>query len=237
MSEQSVSNVIQELTRSIRNKLDRLGFLEEEGGAFATGHLPSSGPHAYLCRFYEGLTDVGLEEAEAESERYLPVSYREFLKSHNGAHIVGISLHGATGGQNVRRVGGVGQPVSIRYQNVYYSRPAYIPDGHFGLGAMNGKWFSQGHLYLTSTGEVELINRDYNLIGARWPSFTDFLRQEVPRQLSRFDEAGAEVTAIEPLPGKTEDWEALGKEISDRRKKENTFLGKTIRKINSFRHK
>jgi len=237
LSDEDVANTIEELARIVRNRWDKLGHLEADGGAFATGHVPAVAPQAYLCRFYAGLSAAGLDDAEAESERYLPKQYRDFLRSFNGANIMGIFLYGLTGGQNLREIGGVGQPISIRYQNAFYTRPDYIPEGHFGLGAMNGPRYSQGHLYLTSTGEVELINSDHDLVGERWPSFVAFLKQEVPRQLSRYDDAGQELAGIKRLPGNTDDWEALGKKVSDKRKKEDTVFHKAIRKLGVFREK
>ena len=150
---------------------------------------------------------------------------------------MGISLYGSTGGQNLRDSEGIGQPVSIRYQNAFYTRPEFIPEGHFGFGAMNGPFYSQGHLYLTSVGEVELINRDHDLVAMRWPSLTQFLNQELPRQLSRYDDEGRETGEVTRLPGNTDDWEALGKEKSDRRKREGTVLHKTLSKLSVFRKK
>ena len=238
MSDDDVSYVIKELARSIRDRWDKLGFIESDGDSFATGHTPAVAPYAYLCRFYEGLSDEGLKDAEEESERYLPRPYRDFLETFNGAKIMGISLSGATGGQNHRDTGHrIGQPISVRYHNAFYLRPEYIPEGHFGLGAINGEWYSQGHLYLTSAGEVELFNRDHNLIGAKWRSLAEFLNQEIPRQMTRYDEAGKKIKGIKPLPGNTDDWEELGKEISDKRKREDSLLYRTIRKLGGFQDK
>lgn len=236
-NDDDVAKVVDGIVKTIRDRWDKLGYLETDGCAFATGHVPAIAPHAYLCRLYAGLSDAGLDDAEAECERYLPQTYRDFLKSFNGATIMGISLYGATGGQNLRVAEGVGHPISIRYQNAFYLRPEFIPAGHFGLGAMNGPWYSQGHLYLTSAGEVELINRDHNLIAARWPSFTVFLEQEVLRQMSRYDEAGQETGRFPRLPGNTADWEALGKKTSDDRKKSSTFLNKALCRLRVFRKK
>ncbi|WP_299042127.1 SMI1/KNR4 family protein [uncultured Tateyamaria sp.] len=237
MKDEKVAKVILDLAQEIRSRWDRLGYLETDDGAFATGHVPNVAPHAYLCRFYPGLSDAGLDDAEAESERYLPQPYRDILSSFNGARIMGISLHGATGGQTVRDAEGIGQPISIRYQNVFYTRPEFIPEGHFGLGAMNGPRYSQGHLYLTSVGEVELINRDHDLVAMKWPSLTEFLNQEIARQLSRYDDEGRETGEVPRLPGNTDNWEALGKETSDRRKKEDSVLHKTFTKLSVFRKK
>jgi len=223
------------LKQSLRRKFDPLGCFEADGGGFATGHTPAVAPQAYLCRFYGGLSEEGVDDAEAESERFLPQPYRDFLGFHNGAQILGISLYGATGGRNLRATSGMGQPISIRYQNVFYTRPEYIPEGHFGLGSMNGRWYSQGHFYLTSAGEVELINREHDVTATRWPSFEEFLTQEVHRQMSRYDDAGNEIAEIEPLPGNVTNWEALGKESSDRRKRENSPISKALKGLNVFR--
>lgn len=213
MDAHDISETILELTQLVRGRWDNLGVLEAKNGAFATGHTPFIAPHAYLCRFYAGLSDKELDSAEAESERYLPNSYRALLKIHNGAEIMGISLLGSTGGYNLREAGDtIGQPFSLRQQNAFYFRPDYIPEGHFGIGSMNGERYSQGYLYLTSTGEVELLNSRYNIIGATWPSLSDFLRQETQRQMTLYDDTGALMKGAKKLPGVTDDWERLAKE-------------------------
>lgn len=237
LREEYLTLIIENLVHLIRQRWDKLGCLEANEGAFATGHVPAIAPHAYLCRFYAGLSNVELDDAEVESERYLPPQYRDFLRLYNGGGIMGVSLNGLTGGQNHRKAEGIGQPVSIRYQNAFYLRPDFIPEGHFGLGTMNGPWYSQGHLYLNSLGEVELINSDHDLPAAKWSSFAEFLKQEIPRQLSRYDDEGRDTGIVPVLPGNTDHWEALGKETSDRRKKESTIWNKTVRKINEFRKK
>lgn len=235
LQDDGLTDVIEDLVQVVRNRWDRLGFLETDTGAFATGHIPAVGPHAYLCRFYAGLAEAGLDAAEAESERYLPQPYREFLRSFNGGKIMGVSLYGATGGQNLRIAEGIGQPVSIRYQNAFYLRKEFIPEGHFGFGSINGPRYSQGHLYLTSVGEVELINRDHNLVATRWPSFKAFLEQEFTRQMSRYDDEGRETGEVAKLPGNSENWEALGKESSDRRRKESSVLHRVFRSLRGLR--
>jgi len=203
----------------IRQRWDTLGFVEAEDGGFATGHMPGEAPYAYLCRCYAGLSDEGLACAEEESGRYLPEPYKDFLKVFNGAQIMGISLLGATMGINPRSLDDpIGQPIGIRYQNLYYLRPGYIPEGHFGIGSMNGDWYSQGQLYLTSTGEVELYHRDFDLVGARWPCLSSFLEDEVSRQMTRYRDDGTEIAEVRRLPGDTEDWERLAKQVGDSRK-------------------
>lgn len=231
MADQNLTDIIDVTVRAVRERWDPLGYVEAES-AFATGHTPSVAPMAYLCRFYAGLDDAALGDAEGESERHLPAVYRQFLRAYNGAHVMGVSLMGATGGQNLRdAAAAIGQPVSIRYQNAFYLRPDFIPEGHFGIGTMNGNGNAQGHLYLTSTGEVELINREHNLIAITWPSLADFLSTEIPRQFSRYDAQGNDTGQVARLPGNTQDWEALGKQAADQRKKENSVSHKLMRKL------
>ena len=103
---------------------------------------------------------------------------------------------------------GIGQPISIWYQNAV-ERPNYIPDGHLGIGAINGEWSSQGHLYLASTGEVELYNARFDMIGARWSSLAEFLSEEISRRIALYDEEGREPDKSKRLPGDTGDWERL----------------------------
>ncbi|WP_171208791.1 MULTISPECIES: SMI1/KNR4 family protein [unclassified Ruegeria] len=215
--EPNISEALAHLTAAIRGRWDKLGFFEGEHGSFATGHTPTVAPQAYLCRFYAGLIGDQLAQAEEESDRHLPTQYADFLREYNGASIMGITLFGATGGQYARALDDViGQPISLRYQNAYYLRPDYVPEGHFGIGSMNGEWYSQGQLYLTSAGEVELINKDHDLIGARWSSMAEFLKQEVSRQMKRYDDAGNEITSVKRLPGETSNWEQLAKEVHDK---------------------
>ncbi|MES0862445.1 SMI1/KNR4 family protein [Ruegeria sp. SCPT10] len=218
METKSVLEQTNLVSQMMRERWDALGFVEAEDGGFATGHMPSEAPTAYLCRCYAGLSEEGLVCAEEESGRYLPEPYKDLLRVFNGAQIMGISLLGATMGINPRSLEDpIGQPISISYQNLYYLRPEYIPEGHFGFGTMNGDWYSQGQLYLNSTGEVELYHRDFDLVGASWPSLSRFLEDEVSRQMTRYRDDGTEIAEVSPLPGDTKDWERLAKQAEDSR--------------------
>lgn len=218
--QEELSLVVNDLARAMRDKWDHLGHVNAQSGAFVTGHLPAKGSLAYLCRFYAGLSEDDRRAAEAECDRAIPEPYWQFLRLHNGARLMNISLQGFTGQRNLRDLADpIGQPISLRYENLFFLRPDYIPHGHFGLGAMNGDWYSQGHLYLASTGEVELINCDHYLIAARWPSFAGFLRDEVSRQLARNDDDGAAIKGSQALPGDTETWEELGRKQDEQRRK------------------
>lgn len=207
----SVAETIAHLEQLIRDKYDHLGFMEAQNGAYKTGHVPHVAPLAYLCIRYAGLDEVGIGNAERECERYISEPYRELLGHMNGARLLGISLHGGIGGSVDRSVIGIGNPVSLRYQNVH-GRPDYIPNGHLGIGAINGPWFSQGHLYLTSSGGVEMFNARFNLIGARWPSLAVFLLDEVSRRFSIYDDEGRILENSKLLPGDADDWERLAQE-------------------------
>lgn len=207
----SISDTLIRLDEQIRRRYDPLGSVEGENGAYQTGHVPHVGPNAYLCSRYAGLDYGGVCDAENEAERFIPEPYKELLRHMNGARILGVSLHGGIGGSVDRSGDGIGQPISIWYQNAV-ERPDYIPSGHLGIGAINGEWYSQGHLYLTSTGEVELYNAKFDMIGARWSSLSDFLEDEIPRRFSLYDDEGREIENSKRLPGDTKDWERLAME-------------------------
>ncbi|MDA5094707.1 SMI1/KNR4 family protein [Aliiroseovarius sp. KMU-50] len=212
----SISDIVLEMKSKIRGKLDPLGHVEGANGAIKTGHVPHVAPFAYLATFYAGLDDKGIELAEAESDRFIPEAYRAFLLQTNGMRLGELSLHGTTYSSACTSGPGIGQPISLVYQNVY-ERPEYVPAGHLGIGAVSGQRSSQGLLYLSSTGEVEMYHGDADLIGARWVSFEDFLQSEVLRQLSLYDAQGKLLTGVKHLPGKTDGWEALAEEADKER--------------------
>lgn len=224
----SVSVVLKELERQLREELDPLGFVDGDGGAFMTGHEPHKFPKFYLFRRYAGLNEEGIQAAERECDRHISEPYRKLLTHMNGASVLGVSLHGAIGSLVDRSGQDIGQPISIRYQNSI-ERPDYIPQGHLGIGAINGDWYSQGHLYLTSTGEVELYNAKFDLIGAKWPSLADFLSVEIPRRLNFHDEAGLVKSGAKKLPGDTDNWEKLAQEAEQSKKAEGSLIGRVGR--------
>ncbi len=213
----SVSEVLHGLELRLREKLDPLGFVNGDDGAFKTGHAPHQFPHFYLFVRYAGLNKEGIQAAEQECDRYILEPYKEFLTHMNGARVLGVSLNGVIGSVVDRSGQGIGQPISLRYENVI-DRPLYIPKGHLGIGGINGDWYSSGRLYLTSTGEVELYNSKFDLIGARWSSLADFISDEIPRRLDLYDETGLEKPGGKKLPGDTDDWEQLAQEAKQQEK-------------------
>ncbi len=223
-----VAKVLNELEIVLRKSMDPLGCVEAENGAYMTGHAPHIAPLAYHLRRYAGLDDEGIRQAEAECDRYIHQDYKDFLRRMNGVRLFKLSLHGTIGSSVDRSGVGIGQPVSIRYQNVV-ERPDYIPAGHLGIGAINGAWYSQGHFYLASTGEVELYNAHCNLIGARWPSLSDFLDSEIKRQLSLYDALGHFIAGGKHLPGDTDQWEGIAKAVTASRAVEDGFMLKLSR--------
>ncbi len=215
---QSISGVLQKLEHQLRERLDPLGYVDAENDAFMTGHEPHKFPHFYLFRRYSGLDEEGMLAAEAECGRHIYEPYRELLSFMNGARVLGLVLQGSTGVNLDRSGQGVGQPISLRYGN-FCERPDYIPQGHFRIGSINGDWHSQGHLFLVSTGEVELYNAKFDLIGKRWSSLVEFLIDEIPRRLDLYDENGREIPGSKKLPGDTDDWEQLAAEVAEQERR------------------
>lgn len=230
MIQNSVSEVLCRLELRLREKLDPLGFVNGEAGAFKTGHAPHKFPQFYLFCRYAGLNEEGIVTAEQECERYIPDPYKELLRHMNGAKVLGVSLRGAVGNQVDRSGEGIGQPISLRYENVD-ERPSYIPEGHLCIGGINGDYYSSGRLYLTSTGELELYNRRFDLIGAKWSSLTDFLSDEIPRRLNLYDETGLKRPGGKQLPGDTDNWERLAQEANQQKQAAKSLIGRIKGKL------
>ena len=206
---ETVEQIFKSVVSQLRQKLDPLGFIVGQNGALVTGHATHIAPLAYLCRIRPGLDNDGLKGAAAEANAPLPQQYKEFLALTNGADFFEIGLNGYTGGEVERDPDNPsGQAVSLIYQN-RFGKPDYVPKTHFCIGAMNGEFRSQGHLYIAGTGEVEMYNAHHNLIGETWPSFAVFLAAEIPRQISLHDDGGLVIPGAQLLPGDTADWEAM----------------------------
>ena len=73
VADQNLTDIIDVTVRAVRERWDPLGYVEAES-AFATGHTPSVAPMAYLCRFYAGLDDAALGDAEGEAKDICPQS-------------------------------------------------------------------------------------------------------------------------------------------------------------------
>jgi hypothetical protein len=136
-----ITKVLEVLEATLRERLDPLGCVEGENGAYMTGHAPHIAPLAYSFVRYAGLDEEGVRKAEAECDRYIHQDYQDFLRRMNGLRVFKLSLHGTIGSSVDRSGVSIGQPVSIWYQNVV-ERPEYVPAGHLGIGAINGAWYS-----------------------------------------------------------------------------------------------
>lgn len=210
---QTLSSTLRNLLSDVRAVTDPLRGVDLEEGAYVSGHVPHIAPQAYLVRHPKGLDDEGLALAETEATRPMPSVYQEFLREMNGGRILNIDFYGLTGGMLLRDpTDPVGQPFSIAFDNEWYRRADNIPEGHFGFAAANGPLRTQGHFFLTSIGTVEMYHRDEDRIGKSWPSFSDFLLDEITRRLAALDERGKFQDTFQLLPGDTSDWEARAEE-------------------------
>lgn len=208
MADTDIAEITTNLKKLVRKNWDHLGCVESENGAFATGHIPHVAPLAYLCKFYPGLSEAEIEEEDQDSSRPIPAAYRCFLSVSNGAHLMKLSLDGVVGLFHRDATNPIGQPFRLHGADEF-KYPAYIPKGHYSIGAMNGEYYSQGHLYLTSLGEVELYNSKHDIIGAKWNSFAEFLETEIPRQIALYDQGGRIKEGVKFLPQDTDDWEEI----------------------------
>lgn len=192
-----------------------LGVVEGDNSSKAIGHVPHVAPMAYLAQIYEPLREDQIPEIFEQLGVSPPQEYLEFLMIHNGMRFGHLSLNGHVVLID-RTISEIGQPVSLLYGNLYGKRD-YLPKSHFGIGVMNGNWYSQGELYLTSDRTVEMYLKEENILGYVWESFTDFLMSETQRQIALHDENGSIRKNVHHLPGDTLTWEAIAKAKSEAR--------------------
>jgi hypothetical protein len=196
----------------IRAKFAPGDFRDGSNGAFRAGNVPEKSEHYYSTAVYSGLSEAELDKLEnslpypvpEQTRAHIPEDYRAFLRIANGLRLFGLSMNGMYWKPNPN----VGAPVGLNLESL--GRPVQIPKLYFGFGSINGRWFSQGKLYLTQTGQVVLIESYTCTVGATWPSFGEFLGQEIPRLLRSFDSKGNPFSGAKHLPIEDEDvWEAL----------------------------
>ena len=213
----------------VRERWDRLGAKPGPDGSFATGNVPSKAPRFYLARFYPPLSENELKDCEERLQRTIPISYREFLSETNGLRVGKLSLQGFVFALKRDPSDDIGQPVSLDYGNIY--GVSEMPAGYFCIGAINGEYYSQGQLHITSLGTVELRHRDTHQVGHTWTSFETFIEDEIGRQLELYDENGNTRADVRHLPGNTDDWERISKEIHLSRKRERSLSQKLLGRL------
>lgn len=222
LGDRSVSLAAKAAIEAIREHLAPLGFVEGRNGAFRTRSLPRpDGSQRSGARVFSALTDAEMDAlartlpfpVPERSAAEIPRTLRDFYAVANGMELFGLAIFG-----DYSRV----EPAAAAPVGLYYGmieRPPGTPKMHFGFGAINGAWAAQGKLYLAEDGSVDFRHGDTGKVGARWPSFAAFLRQEVTRQLRVHDLAGDLLPGEEALPGDCQDWEDVSKALAERRQR------------------
>jgi hypothetical protein len=212
MNKPDATEAAHQAIRVIRAKFALGDFRDGPNGAFRAGNVPEKNEHYYSTAVYSGLSEIELDKLEdslsfpipEQTRAHIPGDFRAFLRIANGLRLFGLSINGMYWKSDPN----VGAPVGLRTELL--ERPVQIPKLYFGFGSINGRWSSQGTLYLTQTGEVVLMERYTCAVGARWPNLCEFLGQEIPRLLRSFDPKGSLLPGGKHLPIENEEiWEAL----------------------------
>ena len=206
----------------IRKRLAPLGLVEGENGAFMAGHGPKRAPLYYSAVVYSGLDDDDIRDLEYQLDyllSYIPellpfsisTPYRDFLRITNGLrfHCLNLSGHFCISAPTV------GAPIGLDYSQM--DRPNRVPNSSFGIGSMNGPRISQGKLYLTESGTVQLVDPYEGEVGAEWSSLSAFLRSEIPRLLDAYDDDGYLRVGASPYPFEPEIWEAIAEKHKNKK--------------------
>jgi len=177
--------------------------------------MPHVSEFAFGASLFSGLSEAEIDELEKslpypvpeQMRANIPNQFRAFLRNANGLKLFGLSINGMY--WRIEPV--VGAPIGLHYGGL--ERPPNVPKFHFGFGSINGTGAASGKLFLTETGQVELIHRDIGVLGAAWGSFAEFLEQEIERQLTIRDTEGRLLLGYPALPGDTLEWETQSKPV------------------------
>lgn len=164
-----------------------------ETGATLIGRAPHIGSQAWLNSMYETLSEGDVTVMEKSMGRKIPAQYREFLLScSNGLNIMNTTLclfgHRKIAG---RDISASRQPFDLVTLNKYKSeRPKNATPDLFFIGGYD---WDGSQIYLTDNGKVHFCSPNDCTSLKSWDSLDDFLKSEITRIHSLFDDNGVEL--------------------------------------------
>jgi hypothetical protein len=166
-----------------------LGHETLPSGAEVFGHVPHTGPDAWLHALYPGLDDEELDALEGDLDRRVPAVYADWLRLTNGLElfVTSLALFGLVreGGRDPRNR----QPFALSIYNVD-QRPDDAGDEVFFIGTYD---WDGSLLYLRGDGErVYRGTRESVDPLTEWDSLESMLLSEFDRLSDYFDEKGRE---------------------------------------------
>ena len=164
-----------------------------ETGATLIGRAPYIGSQAWLNSMYETLSEYDVVAMEKSMGRKIPAQYREFLLNcSNGLNIMNTTLclfgHRKITGRDITASR---QPFDLVTLNRYKSeRPQNATSDLFFIGGYD---WDGSQIYLTDNGKVHFCSPNDCTSLKSWNSLDDFLKSEILRIYSLFDDNGVEL--------------------------------------------
>lgn len=173
-------------------------FLEEPGDVLVVGPRPDRGPEAFAVELFPGTSSSTLERYESLHQMKIPVVLREFLARLNGCHVLELSIFGippsmAQDPPLLSREGRNPYDLGTAIRIWKHGYPHEVAEAvHFG--SRDVAWDRRVGYFIRSDGGVSSWSKSPE-IGevARWSSFADWLRIEVPEMQRQSEAFNAEV--------------------------------------------
>jgi hypothetical protein len=186
------ANRHRKLYEQVRERVGSVTDLGHEtlpSGAEVFGHVPETGPDAWLHALYPGLDDEELDAVADDLDRSVPAAYADWLRLTNGLElfVTTLALFGVVreGGRDPRNR----QPFALSIHNVD-ERPGDAGDEDFFIGTYD---WDGSLLYLRGDDErVYRGTRESVDPLTEWDSLESMLLSEFDRLSEYFDEQGRE---------------------------------------------
>lgn len=173
------------------NELSRwsvLGERELENGTRLLGHVPHVAPDAWLHLVFSPLSDSEIAVLEDQIGHSLPLAVADFYRHSNGLLLFSgsLSIDGLRG-VNSRSGDAAWQPFSIHTANCL-ERPSGAPVDWVYFGS----YAEDGSQVVVDAGSERVYHCDRGSIDPKleWHSIHDFLRGELRRLSTYYDETG-----------------------------------------------
>lgn len=178
------------------NQAASFGTATSDNGALMYGHVPHVAPEAWFHILFPALDAGGLAQLETKLRRRIPDSYRALLKMTNGLYLFSgaLSLDGLR--MDYSRRSSIREPFDLGDPNVH-ERPRAADPSWFFFGFYKAD--GSGTYLDPADGRVYRGNPDMTQSRLNeWGSLDSFVRDEVRRLGSHFDERGRRLDPLRP---------------------------------------
>lgn len=184
--------------RSILDRWHEQGSRVLNNGAELICHVPHVAPEAWFHTLYAPLTEADIKLLEADLGVQLPLHLSSLYCRTNGLKAFSdeLAVYGLR--RNYIRTGDdARQPYEVREPNTYFSLPGWQRGQCLVVGSYRED--ASPVLYPNRSGsEIARVDRGTGEVLARWPSLWVWLRKELERLATLYDERGRRIAEMHP---------------------------------------